>query len=158
MTAPANPQALLLRHQRDCKVCRHAKLEEVEQDFISWHAPGQIAKRYSIPERAIFRHAHALALFTRRNRNVKAALGVIIEKVHRVKITGPTIVAAICALSKINNSGQWIDRTESVSLNSLFEKMSARELERYARDGSLPPWFEQAVSGSQLRSAENPED
>jgi phage terminase small subunit len=34
------------------------------------------------------------------------------------------------------------DRTEILDLNAIFDRMSADELEAYARDGSLPPWFE----------------
>jgi hypothetical protein len=160
MTEITNPQAqtLLLRHQRDCRVCRHAKREEIEQDFISWQSPAQLAKRYAIPLRAIYRHAHALRLFPRRNRNIRAALALIVEQVTRIRVTGATVVAAAMALSKINANGQWIDRRETVSLNSLFDRMSQTELERYARDGSLPQWFEQSVSGTRLHSSEDSED
>jgi len=34
-----------------------------------------------------------------------------------------------------------IDRTENISLNDLFERMSVSQLEIYARDGTLPGWF-----------------
>jgi hypothetical protein len=38
------------------------------------------------------------------------------------------------SLAKINSNGQWVDRTEQVNLNDLFDKMSAEELERYAQN------------------------
>jgi Helix-turn-helix of insertion element transposase len=37
--------------------------------------------------------------------------------------------------------GQRVDRTETVDLNKLFERMTPQELDAYARDGTLPTWF-----------------
>jgi hypothetical protein len=45
------------------------------------------------------------------------------------------------AYAKINAAGQWIDRSEQVNMNDLFERMTRAELEAYARDGELPDWF-----------------
>ncbi len=58
-----------------------------------------------------------------------------------MEVTASAVVAAVQAYSKINAAGQWIDRGEQVNLNELFDRMSTRELEEYARDGTLPPWF-----------------
>jgi hypothetical protein len=52
------------------------------------------------------------------------------------------------AYAKINAQEQWIDRTEQVNLNELFERMTQEELEVYARDGQLPIWFTQTVVAS----------
>jgi hypothetical protein len=148
----------LTRHERDCRVCGHPRREEIEQDFVAWKSPVDIAALFKIPTRSVYRHAHALGLFSKRNRNVRAALGQIIEKVGRVRVDARAVVSAVAVLAKLNATGQWVDRREMVSLNSLFERMSQKELEAYARDGELPQWFEHAVSGSHLQSAENPED
>ena len=48
------------------------------------------------------------------------------------------MVAAIQAYAKINAAGQWVGRSENVSLNELFDRMSKEQLEKYARDGELP--------------------
>jgi hypothetical protein len=48
-------------------------------------------------------------------------------------------------LRENQRAGQWIDRTEQVNLNELFERMTQEELEMYARDGQLPVWFTQTV-------------
>ena len=53
-------------------------------------------------------------------------------------MTASAVVAAVQAYAKINAAGEWIDRTESVSLNDLFDKMSTQELEVYAQSGALP--------------------
>ena len=86
-------------------------------------------------------------MFIKRQRNVRAALERIIEKAGDVDVTASAVVAAVQAYSKINSAGQWIDRTEQVSLNDLFDRMSTEELEEYAQQGTLPKWFETAGGG-----------
>ena len=118
------------RHRRYCSVCSHAKRSEIEADFVSWRSPAAIAEEYGLADRAsVYRHAHALGLFGRRQHNIRAALEKIIEKAGDVDVTAASVVAAIQAYSKINAAGQWIDRSESVNLNELFERMSAAELD-----------------------------
>jgi hypothetical protein len=97
-----------------------------------------------------YRHAHALGLFPKRQRNVRAALERIIEKAGEVDVTASAVVAAVQAYSKINAAGEWIDRTETVSMNDLFEKMTTQELESYAQTGELPEWFKATVGASEL--------
>jgi len=96
----------------------------------------------------VYRHAHATGLFAKRQRNVRAALEKIIERAGEVEVTAPAVVAAVQAYAKINAAGQWVDRSEHVNLNELFERMSLEEKESYARDGTLPVWFEQLVGAT----------
>jgi hypothetical protein len=44
------------------------------------------------------------------------------------------------AYAKINWAGEWIERTENVWLNDLFDRMCTQELETYAQPGVLPEW------------------
>ncbi len=131
------------RHRRNCSVCAHAVREEIEADFIAWRSPAVIAAEYGLADRSsVYRHARALGLFAKRQRNVRAALERIIERAGEVDVTASAVVAAVQAYSKINAAGQWIERTEQVSLNDLFDRMSTEELEEYAQRGTLPKWFE----------------
>jgi hypothetical protein len=144
------------RHKRNCTVCSHAQRAEIEADFISWRSPATIAQEYGLADRAsVYRHAHALGLLAKRQRNVRAALERIIEKAGDVDATAAAVVAAIQAYSKINAAGQWIDRSETVNLNELFERMTTAELEAYARDGSLPEWFTRTVGATESDSRES---
>lgn len=137
------------RHKRNCSVCCHPKLTEIESDFISWRSPAAIAQEYGLADRtSVYRHAHALGLFPKRQRNVRAALEKIIERAGDVEVTASAVVAAVQAYSKINAAGQWVDRSEHVDLNALFEKMTAQELETYAQSGTLPAWFTETVSAT----------
>lgn len=69
-------------------------------------------------------------------------------------MTASAVVAAVQAYSKINAAGQWVDRSEHVDLNALFEKMTAQELEAYAQDGSLPAWFRVTMGATASDSQE----
>jgi hypothetical protein len=137
------------RHKRNCSVCGHEKLAEIEADFITWKSPAAIAQEHGLADRtSVYRHAHALGLFPKRRRNVRAALEKIIEKAGDVDVTAPAVVAAVQAYSKINTAGQWVDRSEHVDLNALFEKMTAQEMEAYAQNGTLPAWFTGTVGAT----------
>jgi hypothetical protein len=54
----------------------------------------------------------------------------------------------VAAYAKINANGQWVDRSECINLNELFERMTREEMEAYASEGALPAWFEQAVGAT----------
>jgi Zn-dependent peptidase ImmA (M78 family) len=136
------------RHELQCTICNHAKREEIEQAFVNWNSPDRISKRYGVSRDSAYRHAHALGLMDKRRRNVRAALERIIEKAGEVEASATAIVSAVSAYAKINASGQWVERSEHVNLNELFERMSREEMEAYAKDGLLPPWFEQAVGAT----------
>ena len=130
------------RHRRNCSVCLHAQRVDIEAEFIAWRSPASLAEQYSLGDRAsIYRHAHALGLFAKRQRNVRAALERIIERAGDVQVTASAVVAAVEAYAKINANGQWIDPSEQITLTQLFERMTRQELEAYARNGELPDWF-----------------
>jgi hypothetical protein len=145
------------RHKRTCSVCVHQQREEIEAAFVGWRSPAAIAAEFGLADRAsVYRHAHALGLFQRRQRNIRAALERIIEKAGEVDVTASAVVAAVQAYAKINSAGEWIDRTETVSLNDLFDRMSTQELEAYAQTGELPDWFRATVSATAGDSEESP--
>ena len=147
------------RHRRSCTVCAHERCTEIEADFVSWKSPALIAQEYSLADRtSVYRHAHAFGLFEKRKRNVRAALERIIEKAGEVEVTSSAVVAAVQAYAKINAQGQWIDRSEHVDLNALFERMALEEKEAYARDGTLPNWFTQTVGVSTATAQDSGEE
>jgi hypothetical protein len=142
MTKSRMKPVSLGRHRRNCSICVHPQRVDIEAEFIAWRSPAVLAQQYGLGDRAsIYRHAHALGLFAKRQRNVRAALERIIEKAGDIEVTASAVVAAVVAYAKINASGQWIDRSEQVTLTQLFERMTRQELEAYARNGELPDWF-----------------
>jgi hypothetical protein len=125
------------RHERDCNVCRHAEREQIEREWIGWGDTTRIAKQYRLSPDSLYRHAHAQGLFAKRQRNVRKALERIIEKAEVVHFNAASVVAAVQAYAKINSQGQWIDRSESVNLNELFDRMTRDELDAYARKWTI---------------------
>lgn len=146
-TAPPEKPISRGRHEQHCTICKHPDRESIEREFVSWRSPVGIAKVYGLADRSsVYRHAHAFGLFEKRRRNIRMALEKLIERADEVvEMTGPTVVSAIVAYSKINSEGRFVERRERVDLNALFEKMSKDELEAYAKDGTLPLWFTQTV-------------
>lgn len=143
------------RHRRNCTVCAHPQCAEIEVAFVGWRSPASIAEEYGLADRAsVYRHANALGLSEKRKRNVRAALERIIEKAGDVEVTASAVVAAVQAYSKINGAGQWIDRSEQVNLNDLFERMTNEELEAYAQDGRLPGWFETSAGTATVEDSQ----
>jgi hypothetical protein len=136
------------RHEFHCKICSHPQREEIERAFVTWISPGRIAKTYGVSRDSVYRHAHALSLFDKRGRNVRSALERIIEEAGEVEVSAAAVVSAVTAYSKINGHGQWVERTETVNLNELFDRMTRDEMETYAKDGTLPAWFEHAVGAT----------
>ena len=129
------------RHEYHCTVCAHPKREEIEQDWTSWGNTSRMARQYHVSRDSLYRHAHALDLFAKRQRNVRKALERIIEQAETVTVNAAAVVAAIQAYAKINNSGQWVEQVQGTNMNELFERMTTEELDVYARDGSLPERF-----------------
>jgi hypothetical protein len=134
------------RHKRTCSICRHAQREEIEFEFVGWRSPAAIAEEYGLADRSsVYRHANALGLLQKRQRNIRAALERFIERAEGVDVTASAFVSAVQAYAKINSAGEWIDRSETVSMNELFERMTSQELEAYAQTGDTPSWFQQAL-------------
>ena len=136
-----NQEVSVARHESQCTICGHPQRVEIDRDFVNWGSSVRIAKDYKLGRTSLYRHAHATGLFTKRQKNVRAALEKIIEQAGEVDVNATAVVSAVQAYAKINAQGQWIDRSETVNLNDLFERMSRAELEAYARDGTLPKWF-----------------
>ncbi len=94
----------------------------------------------------------------KRRRNVRSALERIIEKAGEVDVTATAVVAAVQAYSKINAMGHWVERSEHVNLNELFLRMTREEMETYAKEGTLPDWFEDAVGATDSDGRETPDE
>jgi hypothetical protein len=138
-------------HQRHCVICRHPRREEIEFEFLHWHNPKTIAKQYRLGKgdpANVYRHARATGLVEQRRYYVRDALERILEKADRVRVTADAVVSAVCIIAQMNALDQWVEPAERIYLRDLFDRMTAEELEAYARDGKLPDWFDQAISAT----------
>jgi len=135
------PQVNKGRHESQCSVCRHAQREEIEQEFST-----------KVCRDSIYRHARAFDLLEPRRHNVRFALERIIERAGDVEVNANAVVSAVATYSKLNGSGQWIDRRETIDLNDMFARMTEDEMGRYASKGELPTWFTSVVGATETNS------
>ena len=124
-TAPAPPErakyvsgtngnkrqdATFLRHSRLCVICNHPDRAAIEFDFLNWRNPGDIVQSYRFRGLStIYRHAHATGLFAKRRLNLRFAMERIVERVNEVPVTANAVIRAARAVSRINDSGEWVD-------------------------------------------------
>ena len=132
-------------HESRCKICRAGdeKRRDVDEAFTSWRSLRDIEAESNFSKDAIARHARACGLEVRRDRNVRAALGRVIEKgMDSAEISGPALVSALVAMAKLTESGRLVDTLSivSVDVTGLLDKMTPAELEVYAVRGELPAW------------------
>ena len=83
------------RHQAQCAICNHPDREQIEYEWVNWGRTSYIAECYRVSRYGLYRHAHALDLFSKRERNIKGALEKIIERMDVTDMSGGTILGAI---------------------------------------------------------------
>ena len=99
------------RHRRKCAVCHHPNCEEIEQEFLRWRSPSEIAREYGLADhRPIYRHMHATGIYARRQDRLRVALDPLIEKVMDVKVTARAILRAIATSNNLKDARKWIGR------------------------------------------------
>ncbi len=128
------------RHQAQCTICSSSYRQEIEEEWINWGNTTLIAERYGVTRDAIYRHAHALDLFRKRQRNIKMALERIIERLDIAPTSGSVVLSAIKHYEELTQREQG-EQVEGLTPKELFDGMSKDEREAFARDGSLPDWF-----------------
>jgi hypothetical protein len=149
--ARAGESSNLTAHESRCSVCRHEDRAGIEEEFLHWHSPRLTAYDYGVTERAIYRHAHAFNLFAARDRNLRFALGRVIDRVDRIPVMTPdSIIRAVHAFAHINNDGQWIEPPSHLIVSSGSRPAAPAQ--------PLQPLQPQLESGSAPAGAAPPEE
>jgi hypothetical protein len=106
-------------HEAHCSICRHPDRADIEEEFLHWLSPRTMREFFGVESRAVYRHAHAFNLFAARDRNLRFALGHIIDRAERVPdLRGPDIIRAVHAFAHINAEGQWVEPPSHVIVSS----------------------------------------
>jgi len=106
------------RHEDHCSICASPYREAIDEEFTSWHNVSRIALDYKIERRVVYRHAHAMGLFAIRDRNVRIALGHIIERAESVRASSDSVIRAVRMLTHINEDGEWVQPPAHVIVSS----------------------------------------
>jgi hypothetical protein len=122
---------------------------------VRWKTLREIEAEFRVPKDSVARHARVRGLEDRRARNVRGALVRVVEKgIETAEVTSASLVAAATALAKLGEDDRLTDRIEiSGQMVGHLSRMSARELDLYARTGALPPWA--AETGSEARGGKD---
>ena len=105
-------------HRRLCTICKHPMRNAMEEEFLHWASPDAIAHHYSVGWRSVYRHAHATGLFEKRGRNLRSALGHIIEHANHVSPSADSIIRAVRAYSCVTRDGKWVEPATRVIVSS----------------------------------------
>jgi hypothetical protein len=146
------------RHQAQCTVCQHPQRQEIEEEWINWLFPTGIAERHGISRDALYRHAHACDLFSKRQKNRKLILEKILERVDWTEIHGSDILSAIKIYEKIISAEQGKGHLQGENFKKSLKQMSQEERDAFARDGSLPEWFSKAIGATPSDGQEGEKD
>jgi hypothetical protein len=110
-------RAALSRHRRKCAICAHSQREAIEDAFSRFESPATIAERFNLGDRRqVYRHAQALGLFVRRNRDLSSSLGLLLEKSDRLIPTVTNFLYAAEKYAKIDQNGETIRRPKSTPI------------------------------------------
>jgi predicted Zn-ribbon and HTH transcriptional regulator len=105
-------------HQSHCKICGYEDQDEIDEAFVSWENVSQIAEDYERDRRAIYRHANATGLYAKRDRNIRRALGRIIQEADFVTASADSVVRAVKMLTHVNAHGDWVQPPTHVIFSS----------------------------------------
>lgn len=145
--APIN----LGRHQAQCSICRHPQRQEIEEAWVGWGYPGQIAKDFDISRDAVYRHAHATNLFAKRRANLKVICEKVLERVDRTQFTGSNFMSMLRAYMKINlaeNEAEAAQRPDPKAP----QPDATQQMEASTRDGSLANLVAETVGDLPVQS------
>jgi hypothetical protein len=120
----------LQNHQARCRICNSDAREEIDEAFVSWDNVRQLAYDYKVDRRALYRHAHATGLYEQRDRNIRRALGRIIQEADAVAPSADAIIRAIKILTHINSRGEWVNPATRVVFSTEPRAGAARNSSR----------------------------
>jgi hypothetical protein len=141
-----HPASTRDHHSRHCTICNHPERAAIEEEFVHWHDPSEIGLDYEVGRRAVYRHAHAAGLFARRERNMRFALGHMVQRAMNITPTSDSILRAIRAYSRLNRRGQWTEPPAHVVVSSGSAAPARQQCGGFAAQRALNPALA-AVSG-----------
>src|SRR5713101_666 len=127
-------------HQRTCKVCKHPRINAIEEEFLGWRSPADIAKQYKIRDRSsIYRHAHATGLYSLRRRDYRLALETILEHGSEVAVTANSIIRAVRACTCLTDDGKWVEPAQRIVVTRLDSLGNAIPIANSVQSGNEAP-------------------
>jgi len=99
--SPEGLSASLLRHQSQCSVCSHPQRQAIEEAWVDWANTTELAERFRISRDAVYRHAHALGLFSERQKRRKRLFEKCLERLDITSFKGSDLVRILKEYTKL---------------------------------------------------------
>jgi hypothetical protein len=125
LESTTDPAPTCDRHGRKCGICAHPLRDELEQLFLDWHRPSDIAHGFDVSIRTLYRHAHATGLNSKRQGMLRSVLDRILEGADQAKVTGDCIIRAVRAYSCLGPDNKWTEPPAHVIVSSASVLKSA---------------------------------
>jgi hypothetical protein len=103
------PQPTCDRHGRKCAICADPYRDEIEELFLDWRRPSEIAEELGLHLRTLYRHAHATGLYAKRQGRLRTVLDRILESVDNASVSGDCIIRAVRAYSCLGRDNRWTE-------------------------------------------------
>ncbi len=114
-------QTNFARHEGHCTICNHPERDAIEQAFLHWWRPSDLAYQFNLGNRlVVYRHAHAVGLFERRLARTQHALGYVVEKAQNVRPTADGVIRAVRALGCLDQDGRWREPRKEVLITHQY--------------------------------------
>jgi hypothetical protein len=112
------PEPTCDRHGRKCAICAHEYRDEIEELFLDWRSPSDIASDLGVHLRTLYRHAHATGLYARRQGKLRTVLDRILERADFAHVNGDCIIRAVRAYSCLGRDNKWTEPPSRVIFSS----------------------------------------
>jgi hypothetical protein len=130
-------QANLELHRKQCSVCRHPQLQEIEEGWVNWGSTTLIAEKYGLSRDSLYRHMHAFGLFVRRQKNRKRFLEKIMERLDMTSVSGSVVLGAFKMYLKMAGEEEAKEEAPGASPAATERRLSDRPI-TVAAGGPLP--------------------
>lgn len=128
----------LERHRAQCTVCKHPACEDIESHFINWIPPASLAASCDVSYDALYRHAHTLDLFKKRQHNIRRLLEKGIDRLNLARLDNSQVISLINFYVKMNLAEHSFEKAQAANHTEAFEGESNEGREPADGDGSLP--------------------
>ncbi len=137
---PPKPTAMLKRHRRQCQICRRADCAEIDQEFLDWANPRQIAAAFKLRScRALYRHAHAVGLIEARTARMRFALDRIAERVSEIAPAPTVVLAAIRLALQVDEKREQAESKAAAAIAPPRNRDLQRALDGFPRTNATTP-------------------
>jgi hypothetical protein len=108
-------RARLNYHRVHCSVCNHPERDAIEEGFLMWQRPTELAREFGLSHRtAIYRHAQAFGLFQQRGRALRFVLEKVMEESTLKAPSADSMIRAVRAYSCLDEDGHWHEHPRRV--------------------------------------------